>query len=229
MATEANLGTLEERAPAQAAAKAVFPILLGISLCHLLNDTVQSLIPAVYPLLRDALHLNLGQVGVIALTSQFTASILQPLVGHYTDRHPQPYILAVGMGVTILGLFSFAVAPTYGAVLGAAALVGIGSSIFHPESSRIARLASGGQHGLAQSVFQVGGNAGSALGPLAAAFVVLPQGQRSLMWFALAPIAAIAVLRRVGGWYGRRTRTGTSGRAAPHFSDRGLTRREVSR
>ena len=199
MATEANLGTLEERAPVQAAAKAVFPILLGISLCHLLNDTVQSLIPAVYPLLRDALHLNLGQVGVIALTSQFTASILQPLVGHYTDRHPQPYILAVGMGVTILGLFSFAVAPTYGAVLGAAALVGIGSAIFHPESSRVARLASGGQHGMAQSLFQVGGNAGTSLGPLLAAFV-LRNRQPRIAWFSLLALIAMMLLARIGSW-----------------------------
>lgn len=199
MATETNVGTLQERAPVQAAAKAVFPILLSISFCHLLNDTVQSLIPAVYPLLRDALQLNLGQVGVIALTSQFTASILQPLVGHYTDRHPQPYILAVGMGVTILGLFSFAVAPTYGAVLGAAALVGIGSAIFHPESSRVARLASGGQHGMAQSLFQVGGNAGTSLGPLLAAFVLRNRLPR-VAWFSLLALVAMMLLARIGSW-----------------------------
>src|SRR5690242_4369977 len=199
MAAEANVGTLQERAPVQAAAKAVFPILLGISFCHLLNDTVQSLIPAVYPLLRDALQLNLGQVGVIALTSQFTSSILQPIVGHYTDRHPQPYILAVGMGVTILGLFSFAVAPTYGAVLGAAALVGIGSVIFHPESSRVARLASGGQHGMAQSLFQVGGNAGTSLGPLLAAFVLRNRLPR-VAWFSLLALVAMMLLARIGSW-----------------------------
>src|ERR671922_1198522 len=199
MATEANVGTLQEQAPVQAATKAVFPILLGISFCHLLNDTVQSLIPAVYPLLRDALHLNLGQVGVIALTSQFTASILQPIVGHYTDRRPQPYSLAVGMGVTILGLFSFAIAPTYGAVLGAAALVGIGSAIFHPESSRVARLASGGQHGMAQSLFQVGGNAGTSLGPLLAAFV-LRNRQPRIAWFSLLALIAMMLLARIGSW-----------------------------
>jgi len=199
MATEANLGTLQEQAPVRAAAKAVFPILLSISFCHLLNDTVQSLIPAVYPLLRDALQLNLGQVGVIALTSQFTSSILQPIVGHYTDRHPQPYILAVGMGVTILGLFSFAVAPTYGAVLGAAALVGIGSAIFHPESSRVARLASGGQHGMAQSLFQVGGNAGTSLGPLLAAFVLRNRLPR-VAWFSLLALVAMMLLARIGSW-----------------------------
>lgn len=202
MATEANVRTLQERAPVQAVAKAVFPILLSISFCHLLNDTVQSLIPAVYPLLRDALELNLGQVGVIALTSQFTASILQPLVGHYTDRHPQPYILAVGMGVTILGLFSFAMAPTYSAVLGAAALVGIGSAIFHPESSRVARLASGGQHGMAQSLFQVGGNAGTSLGPLLAAFV-LHNRQPRIAWFSLLALLAMMLLARIGSWVKR--------------------------
>jgi len=199
MATEANVGTLQEHAPVQAAAKAVFPILLSISFCHLLNDTVQSLIPAVYPLLRDALHLNLGQVGVIALTSQFTASILQPLVGLYTDRYPQPYSLAFGMGVTILGLLFFATAPTYGAVLGAAALVGIGSAIFHPESSRVARLASGGQHGMAQSLFQVGGNAGTSLGPLLAAFVVRSRQPR-IAWFSLLALLAMTLLARIGLW-----------------------------
>src|SRR5690348_3321850 len=199
MATEANVGTLREHAPVQAVAKAVFPILLSISFCHLLNDTVQSLIPAVYPLFRDALHLNLGQVGVIALTSQFTASILQPLVGHYTDRHPQPYSLAAGMGVTILGLLFFATAPTYGAVLGAAALVGIGSAIFHPESSRVARLASGGQHGMAQSLFQVGGNAGTSLGPLLAAFV-LRNRQSRIAWFSLLALLAMMLLASIGSW-----------------------------
>ena len=199
MATEANVGTLQELAPAQAVAKAVFPVLLTISFCHLLNDTVQSLIPAVYPLLKSALQLNLGQIGVIAFTSQFTASILQPLVGHYTDRHPQPYSLAVGMGVTILGLLSFSIAPTYGAVLGAAALVGIGSAIFHPESSRVARLASGGQHGMAQSLFQVGGNAGTSLGPMLAAFVLRNRYPR-IAWFSLLALVAMMLLARIGLW-----------------------------
>src|SRR5215813_3789315 len=226
MATEANVGTLQERAPAQAAAKAIFPILLSISFCHLLNDTVQSLIPAVYPLLRDALQLNLGQVGVIALTSQFTSSILQPLVGHYTDRHPQPYSLAVGMGVTILGLLSFSIAPNYGAVLGAAALVGIGSAIFHPESSRVARLASGGQHGMAQSLFQVGGNAGSASGPLLAAFIVLPRGQGSIAWFSFVALVGIIVLSAVGAWSKRNRQPAKARmRAAIHRS--GLPKEKI--
>src|SRR5579864_7618121 len=214
MATEANVGTLQGRAPVQAAAKAIFPILLSISFCHLLNDTVQSLIPAVYPLLKDALGLNLGQVGVIALTSQFTSSILQPLVGMYTDRRPQPYFLAAGMGVTILGLLFFATAPTYSAVLGAAALVGIGSAIFHPESSRVARLASGGQHGMAQSLFQVGGNAGTSLGPLLAAFV-LRNRQPRIAWFSLLALAAMMLLARIGLWVKRRRAIERDLRAAP--------------
>jgi MFS transporter, FSR family, fosmidomycin resistance protein len=199
MATGTDVGAIQAQARVQTAAKTVFPILLSISFCHLLNDTVQSLIPAVYPLLKEALRLNLGQVGVIALTSQFTASILQPLVGLYTDRRPQPYSLAVGMGVTLLGLLFFALAPTYGTVLGAAALVGIGSAVFHPESSRVARLASGGQHGMAQSLFQVGGNAGTSLGPLLAAYV-LGDRQPRIAWFSLLALLAIILLVRIGLW-----------------------------
>jgi MFS transporter, FSR family, fosmidomycin resistance protein len=199
MATGTELGAIQEQARLESAAKTVFPILLSISFCHLLNDTVQSLIPAVYPLLKEALRLNLGQVGIIALTSQFTASILQPLVGLYTDRRPQPYSLAVGMGVTLLGLLFFAIAPSYGTVLGAAALVGIGSAVFHPESSRVARLASGGQHGMAQSLFQVGGNAGTSLGPLLAAYV-LGNRQPRIAWFSLLALLAIVLLARIGLW-----------------------------
>src|SRR5215470_791533 len=199
MATQTDLGSTPAQARVEAASKAIFPVLLSISFCHLLNDTVQSLIPAVYPLLKDALRLNLGQVGLIALTSQFTSSILQPLVGMYTDRRPQPYSLAAGMGVTLLGLVCFAAAPTYGAVLAAAALVGIGSAIFHPESSRVARLASGGQHGMAQSLFQVGGNAGTSLGPLLAAYV-LRNRQPRIAWFSLLALLAIILLTRIGLW-----------------------------
>src|SRR5215831_17785638 len=199
MATQTDLGSIPAEARARIAAKAIFPVLLSISFCHLLNDTVQSLIPAFYPLLKDVLRLNLGQIGVIALTSQFTSSILQPLVGMYTDRRPQPYSLAAGMGVTLLGLVFFAVAPTYGAVLAAAALVGIGSAIFHPESSRVARLASGGQHGMAQSLFQVGGNAGTSIGPLLAAYV-LGNRQPRIAWFSLLALLAIILLTRIGLW-----------------------------
>jgi len=199
MASGTNLESVQTQPHVEAASKAIFPVLLSISFCHLLNDTVQSLIPAVYPVLSDALRLNLGQIGIIALTSQFTASILQPLVGMYTDKRPQPYSLAVGMGVTLLGLLFFAAAQTYGAVLGAAALVGIGSADFHPESSRVARLASGGQHGKAQSLFQVGGNAGTSLGPILAANV-LRNSQPRIAWFSLLALLAIILLIRIGLW-----------------------------
>ena len=199
MASETNLGAIHAQSRTEAAAKSVFPVLLSISFCHLLNDTVQSLIPAVYPLLKQALGLDLGQIGIIALTSQFTASILQPIVGLYTDRRPQPYSLAVGMGVTLLGLVFFAIAPTYGTVLAAAALVGIGSAVFHPESSRVARLASGGQHGKAQSLFQLGGNAGTALGPLLARYV-LRNSQPRIAWFSVLALLAIILLTRIGIW-----------------------------
>src|SRR5438270_2983282 len=162
---------------------------------------LQSLIPAIYPLLKSGFHLDFGQIGLITLTSQMTASLLQPIVGLYTDRRPQPYSLAACMGITLTGLVLLAVAPTFTAILFAVALVGMGSAIFHPESSRVARMASGGQHGMAQSLFQVGGNAGSSTGPLLAAFIVLPNGQRSIAWFSLAAILAMLVLARVGAWY----------------------------
>jgi MFS transporter, FSR family, fosmidomycin resistance protein len=179
----------------------VFRILAAISFCHLLNDMMQSVIPAVYPILKRTYSLDFGQIGLITLTSQLTASLLQPLVGLYTDRRPTPYSLAIGMAFTLVGLLILSVAPGFLIVLVAVALVGVGSSVFHPESSRVARMASGGQHGLAQSVFQVGGNAGSALGPLLAAFIVLPVGQRSIAWFSAAALIAIVVLTRVGAWY----------------------------
>ncbi len=186
-------------------AKTVFPILAAISFCHFLNDMVQSLIPAIYPLLKDSFHLDFGQVGLITLTYQLVASLLQPVVGLYTDRRPQPYSLTVGMGFTLVGLLFLSMASSYAIILAAAAMVGMGSSVFHPESSRVARMASGGQHGLAQSLFQVGGNAGSAVGPLLAALIVLPRGQSSIAWFSLAALLAMLVLANVGAWY--RTRS----------------------
>ena len=199
MASDTNLTAVRAAAPAETGEKTVFKILLTISFCHLLNDTIQSLIPPIYPLLQKAFHFNYWQVGRIALTSQLTASILQPLVGLYTDRRPKPYSLAVGMGITMVGLLAFAMAPSYGAILAAAALVGIGSAVFHPESSRIARMASGGQHGMAQSLFQVGGNAGSAMGPLLAwAFI---SGQSSIAWFSLLALIAIVLLTNIGTWF----------------------------
>jgi len=186
-----------------AAAKLRFRILGAISFSHFLNDMIQSLIVAIYPLLKGEFQLNFVQIGAITLTYQICASVLQPIVGIYTDRHPKPHSLSVGMGFTLIGLLTLSLAQNYASVLVAAAFVGAGSSIFHPESSRIARLASGGQHGLAQSIFQVGGNAGSAFGPLLAALIVIPHGRRSVAWFALAAILAIAVLSKVSGWYKR--------------------------
>ena len=178
-----------------------FNLLGALSFSHFLNDMMQSLIVSIYPLLKGEFHLSFVQIGAITLTYQACASLLQPLIGVYTDKHPKPYSLSVGMCFTLIGMVTLAFAPTYGSVLAAAALIGAGSAIFHPESSRIARLASGGRHGLAQSIFQVGGNAGSAMGPLLAAWIIIPQGQPSLAWFALAALLAIAVLARVGAWY----------------------------
>jgi FSR family fosmidomycin resistance protein-like MFS transporter len=179
-------------------------VLIALSFCHLLNDTIQALIPAIYPLLKDSFHLNFTQIGLITLTFQLVSSVLQPVVGLYTDRHPQPYSLAVGMGVTLCGLVLLALAATYQVVLFAAALVGTGSAVFHPESSRMARLASGGRHGFAQSLFQVGGNMGTALGPLLAAWIIVPRGQRHILWFSMLAFAGIVILSRVGGWYLRK-------------------------
>jgi MFS transporter, FSR family, fosmidomycin resistance protein len=213
--------------PASTYGRTAFRVLGALSVCHLLNDMVQSLLPAIYPILKTALQLDFGHIGLITLVNQVTASLLQPAVGFYTDRRPQPYSLAAGMTFTLCGLVLLASAGHFALVLAAAALIGIGSSIFHPESSRLARLASGGQHGLAQSLFQVGGNAGSALGPLLAAFVVLPRGQGSLAWFAAAPILAITLLWRVGGWYMRRTRASAASGAVGHTPHHGLRRHQV--
>ena len=209
MASETNVTAIRAEAQTEAAEKTVFKILLAISFCHLLNDAVQSLLPAIYPLLKNSFHLDFEQIGLIALTSQVTASLLQPLVGLYTDWRPQPYSLAAGMGITLVGLLILSRAPSYGTVLVAAALVGIGASVFHPESSRVARMASGGQHGLAQSLFQVGGNAGTALGPLLAAFV-LPRGQSSIAWFSILALIAMILLFKIGHW-AHRYRLGQAG------------------
>jgi FSR family fosmidomycin resistance protein-like MFS transporter len=195
--------TLAE-APAPGAESTGFKVLAAISFSHFLNDMLQSLIPAIYPLLKNAFLLNFTQIGLITLTYQITASMLQPAVGLYTDHHPKPYSLPIGMACTLSGLITLAFAPSYAMLLIAAALVGLGSSIFHPESSRVARMASGGRYGLAQSIFQVGGNAGTAMGPLLAALIVIPHGRHSLGWFSLASLLAIVVLWQVGGWYRRR-------------------------
>lgn len=179
----------------------VLPILAGVTTGHLLNDLMQSLIPAIYPILKDELALTFAQVGMITMVFQGTASILQPLVGFYTDRRPMPYALALGMAVTGAGLVLLAQSASFPAVLAAVALIGLGSAIFHPESSRIARLAAGSRPGFAQSLFQVGGNAGSAIGPLAAALIVLPRGQGSVAWFAGVAMLGFVLLTLVGRWY----------------------------
>jgi len=178
-------------------------VLAAISVCHMLNDVIQSLIMALYPMLKAALNLDFGQIGLITFTFQCTASVLQPAVGYYTDRYPTPYSLVLGMASSLVGLLLMSVATGYGMVLLAAGLIGMGSSVFHPESSRVARLASGGRHGTAQSVFQVGGNFGTALGPLAAAFIVLPLGQGSLAWFSIVALIAMILLAGIGSWYGK--------------------------
>lgn len=187
-------------APVQADATA-FKVLGAISFCHFLNDTMQSLMLAIYPLFKAQFDLSFAQIGLVTLTYQFTASLLQPVVGFYTDRRPQPFSLAAGMGCTLLGLIALAFAADFPSLLVAAAMVGTGSSIFHPESSRVARMASGGRHGLAQSIFQVGGNAGAAAGPLLAAWIVLPHGQKSIALFSLVALVAMIVLSGIGVWY----------------------------
>ncbi len=196
------------------AARTAFPVLGAISFCHLLNDMMQSLLPAIYPMLKGGFHLDFAQIGLLTLTYQTTASLFQPLVGRFTDRRPLPWSLPFGMAFTLVGLLGLAIAPDYAALLGGAALLGVGSSIFHPESSRIARLASGGRHGLAQSLFQVGGTFGQALGPLLAAFVILPHGRGSLAWFALVALGGIAILSLLGHWYKTRGQARTPARAA---------------
>jgi FSR family fosmidomycin resistance protein-like MFS transporter len=182
----------------------VLPILTAISVCHLLNDLIQSLVPAIYPVLKESYALDFGQIGLITMAFQVTASLLQPVVGIYTDRHPKPFSLPIGMACTLVGLVLMSVAGSYPVILLAAVLIGIGSAVFHPESSRVARMASGGRHGFAQAFFQVGGNFGSAAGPLLAAFIVVPKGQGSVAWFSVVALAAIAILVHVGRWYGAR-------------------------
>jgi FSR family fosmidomycin resistance protein-like MFS transporter len=183
--------------------QAAFNVIMAVSFAHLLNDTMQSLIPALYPMIKDEYGLSFAQIGLLGLVFQITASLLQPLIGIFTDRRPLPYSLAIGMGFTLLGLLMLAFAHVYSVLLVGACFVGLGSAVFHPEASRVARLASGGRHGLAQSLFQVGGNFGSAIGPLLAAFIVVPRGQGSVAWFSVVALIGMAVLWRVGNWYSR--------------------------
>ena len=200
--------------PALKAEGSALGILFALSFSHLLNDSIQALIPALYPLLKGSLNLSFTQVGLITLAFQMTGSIFQPVIGFYTDRNPKPYSLVIGMGSTLTGLVLLASAHAYWVVIAAAALVGLGSAVFHPESSRMARLASGGRHGFAQSLFQVGGNAGSALGPLLAAWIVVPSGQRYVLVFTAAALLGMVVLSGVGRWYAANlaARSRTSGR-----------------
>ncbi len=212
-----------------AAQGTVVAVLAAISVCHMLNDVIQSLIMAIYPMLKANLSLDFGQIGLITFTFQFTASVLQPVVGYFTDRHPTPYSLVLGMGSSLLGLVLIAFASSYAAVLAAAALIGMGSSVFHPESSRVARLASGGRHGLAQSVFQVGGNFGTALGPLLAAFVVLPFGQGSIAWFSGVALIGMVLLAGIGAWYGKTLKLNGEAPGSERKAIAELSKRKVAR
>ena len=221
MTTSLPAQTSDSRAIAEGA---VFSIILALSFSHFLNDTMQSLVPALYPMMKDSYGLSFAQIGLITLAMQVVSSLLQPMVGLFADHRPQPYSLAAGMGATLVGLLLLANADSFLMLLLAAALVGTGSAVFHPEASRVARMASGGRHGLAQSLFQVGGNAGSAIGPILAALIVIPKGQSSIAWFSSAALLAMIVLVTVGNWY-RREHPPARGRSRAPTLHAGLTRR----
>ena len=217
--------TVQARRIAQGAA---FSVIMALSFSHFLNDMMQSLVPALYPMWKSEYGLSFAQIGLISLVTQVTSSMLQPAVGLFSDHRPQPYSLAVGMGATLVGLLLLASAGSYPVLILAAALVGVGSAVFHPEASRVARLASGGRHGLAQSLFQVGGNIGSSLGPILAAFIVVPKGQSSIAWFSSAALLAMTVLFGVGNWY-RREHTGPARPGTRQSVERShLSRRKVA-
>ena len=181
--------------------KVALSVLLLISLGHLLNDMFQAVIPAIYPMIKESLGLSFMQIGAITLTNQITSSLLQPMVGYISDKHPRPYGLVVGMCFTFIGLLLLSLAESFPLVLFSVAFVGVGSSVLHPESSKVARLASGGAKGMAQSIFQIGGNMGRAIGPIAVALIVVPHGQGSIRWFALLAVVAVWVLAKIGSWY----------------------------
>lgn len=229
MPTETRSAPQSEPAANGPAQKMAVAVLAAISMCHMLNDIIQSLILAIYPMLKTSLALDFAQIGFITFTFQATASVLQPFVGYITDRYPTPYSLVAGMGSSLLGLLLIAYATTYTTVLIAAALIGMGSSVFHPESSRVARLASGGRHGTAQAVFQVGGNFGTALGPLLAAFVVLPYGQLSIAWFSLVALVGMVILAGVGAWYGKALKLRPVSAAEEYEAIAALGRRKVAK
>ncbi len=206
----------------------IFPVLLAVSFCHMLNDMVQSLLPSIYPILKGSFHLSFGQIGMIALVNQVTASLFQPFVGLYTDKRPVAYSLPAGMTVTLAGLLLLAFAPTFGWLLFAAALVGVGSAVFHPESSRVARMASGGQHGFAQSFFQVGGSTGTAIGPLLAALIVLPRGQAGMAWFSIFAVTGVVVLIKISSWAKERRNSHPSSSQAGPLPHEPLSKRKVA-
>lgn len=212
--------------PAKLAQDTTFSVLFAISFCHLLNDMMQAMLPAIYPTLKAEFHLNFVQIGLVTAAFQLTASVLQPMVGLVGDIRPMPWSLGTAMIATLVGLVLLSMAPSYTAVLVAAMLIGLGSAVFHPESSRVARMASGGKHGLAQSLFQVGGNTGSALGPLSAAYVVAAYGQRGVAWYAACAVLAIVILFAVGAWYKHRGLARIA-RADKHLTETGLPRDKV--
>lgn len=221
----ATLGASKQ--PSDEGQRTAFIVLLGLSFCHLLNDMIQSLLPAIYPLLKASFALSFTQIGFITFAFQVTASLLQPLIGYATDKKSRPYSLTIGMGFTLGGLLLLSVASNFATILIAAMLIGTGSSVFHPESSRIARLASGGQHGLAQSIFQVGGNTGSAIGPLLAALIVIQRGQSSVAWFAIAAGLAMYLLWKIGSWY-RQHMAEAAKKPAVLVRHHGLSRQRVA-
>ena len=220
----ANLKLTEN---ARTAGKTVFPILIAISSSHMLNDTLQSIIPAIYPVVKDTFKLSFTQIGLITLTFQLSASLFQPFVGYYTDRKPQPYSLAIGMAFTLIGLVLLSRAPSFEILIFAVALVGTGSSIFHPEASRVAHMASGGRRGFAQSVFQVGGYFGSSIGPLLAAMIIVPYGQSMIIWFSLLALIAIFLLMKVGDWYKRKVRIKARRPGKEHHAEQVLSRNKT--
>lgn len=218
----------ESSPPNPAAEQTAMLVLASLSFAHMLNDIIQSLIPATYPLLHDSLQLSYGDVGLITFAFQLTASLLQPFVGLYTDRKPKPFSLAIGMGMTLIGLLCFSQARSLVTLMASAALIGTGSSIFHPEASRMAHMAAGGRHGFAQSLFQVGGNFGTSLGPLLAAAIIFPYGQSSIAWFSLIALVGIIVLSKVGAWYHARLASRTAkGVVSKPTRYAYLTRRQV--
>jgi MFS transporter, FSR family, fosmidomycin resistance protein len=213
--TDTTLGSSPSASPSAAASGTVLAVILAVSFCHMINDIMQSLLAAIYPMLKTDFHLDFWQIGLLTMAFQVTASLLQPLIGMYTDKRPLPYSLPIGMTSSLIGLVVLAFAPAYAILVAGAMLIGLGSAIFHPESSRVARLAAGSRFGLAQSLFQLGGNFGQAIGPLLAAFIVVPFGQRSVAAFTIAALIGIVVLYQVGGWYGAHLKERTKRKAHP--------------